>query len=232
MTLLRVWHALTYLGDGAVLFPCAALLFAWLIAAPATRRTAWWWLGAVLLVAGAAALSKSLYMISGWHPAGWDFIGLSGHAALSFLFFPAAAALMTSRHRTGLRIVAVALGSCLAFAISLSSWILRDHSLSEVVLGGLWGAAVAAVFLTITWRHVTEAPARGNWAIVGILLLVLVAYRHEFPSTRVLSWIALQVSEQTAIHTRNDLGPQARLSKKVADGSHADSPATRRRRSP
>jgi hypothetical protein len=224
MTLLRVWHALTYLGDGAVLLPCAGLLFAWLIAAPATRRTAWWWLVAVVLVAGGAALSKLLYMVSGWHPAGWNFIGLSGHAALSFLFFPAAAALVTSRHRTRLRVVAVALGACLAFAVATSSWVLRDHSLAEVVLGALWGALVAATFLTITWRHVTEAPSHGKWAVVCILLLVLVAYRHQFPSTRVLSWIALQVSEQTSIHTRTDLGPQARLSRK-ADGPYADSPA-------
>lgn len=232
MTPLHVWHAVTYLGDGAVLLPCAALLFAWLMAAPATRRTAWWWLIAVVLVGGGAALSKLLYMVSGWHPARWNFIGLSGHAALSFLVFPAAAALVTSRHRTGLRIVAVALAAGLAFAISVSSWVLRDHSLSEVALGALWGALVAAVFLTIAWRHVAEAPSQGKWAIASILLLVLVAYRHELPSTRVLSWVALQASGQASIHTRADLGPHARLSRKTVHGSYADSPAARRRSPP
>lgn len=227
MSLLRVWHALIYLGDGAVLLPCAALLFAWLIAAPATRRTAWWWLAAVLLMGGGAALSKLLYMVSGWHPAGWNFIGLSGHAAFSFLFFPSAAALVTSRRRTWLRVVVVALGGCLALAIAASSWVLRDHSLTEVVLGGLWGALVAAVFLTITWRHVGHAPLLRKWAVVGMLLLLIATYKHEFPSTRVLSWIALRVSEHTVIQTRTDLGPQALLTTKGAPRRHTRSPSAR-----
>ena len=225
MTLLRILHALVYLGDGAVLIPCAALLFAWLIAAPATRRTAWWWLLAVLLMAGGVALSKTLYMVSGWHPAGWNFIGVSGHAAFSFLFFPSVAALVTSRSQTGLRAVAIALGVCLAFAISVSSWVLRDHSLAEVVLGALWGALIAAVFVTIIWRHVAEAPKLRGWMVVSLLLLAIVAYKHEFPSTRVLSWVALQASGHTTIHTRTDLGPQAKLPMKAADGRRADSPA-------
>lgn len=227
MTMLRVWHALSYLGDGAVLIPCAVLLFVWLIAAPATRRTGWWWLTAVLLVSGGVAASKLLYMISGWHPAGWNFIGLSGHAALSFLFFPAAAALVTGRNKNALRVVAIVLGGCLALAISGSSWVLRDHSLAEVVLGALWGAFVATVFLMITWRHVAQSPLLRKWAVVSLLLLMIVAYKHEIPSTSVLSRIALHVSGQTTIHTRTDLDPQAKLSKKKAAGRRTDSPAER-----
>ncbi len=230
MTLLRVWHVLIYLGDGAVLLPCAALLFAWLIAAPATRRTGWWWLLAVLLVAGGAALSKLLYMVSGWHPAGWNFIGLSGHAAFSFLVWPVATALVTSRCRTGLRVVAVALGGCLALAISVSSCVLRDHSLAEVVLGALWGALVAAGLLAIIWRHVVPAPVLRKWAVMGglLLLLLLVGYRHEFPSTHVLSRIAKQLSGHTTVHTRADLGPWAALSNMPADARHTDPPAARK----
>lgn len=204
MTTFSVWHALIDIGDGVVLLPCAVLLFVWLIAFPATRRTGWWWLVAVLLVGGGVALSKLLYMVSGWHPAGWNFIGLSGHAALSFLFWPSAAALVTGRHRTRLRAVAVGLAAALAFAISVSSWVLRDHSLSEVVLGALWGTAVAMAFLALTRRHVAEAPLASHWMIVSILLLVFFAFGHEFPSERVLSWIALHVSGHTAIDRRTD----------------------------
>ena len=230
MTLLRVWHGLIYLGDGAVLLPGAALLFAWLIAARATRRTGWWWLLAVLLVAGLTALSKLLYMVSGWHPAGWNFIGMSGHAAFSFLVWPVAAALVTSRCRTALRVVAIALGGCLALAISVSSWVLGDHSLAEIVLGALWGALVAAALLTIIWRHVAQAPVLGKWAALGVLLslLVLVGFRHEFPSTRVLSRIAMQLSGHPTVYTRDDLGPQAALSNTAVDTRHADPPAVRR----
>lgn len=223
MTMLRVWHALIYLGDGAVLLPCAALLFVWLIAAPATRRSGWLWLAAVLLVSGGVASSKVLYMVSGWQPAGWNFIGLSGHAALSFLFWPCAGALVIGPDRTGLRATTVVLGAGLALAISASSWVLRDHSLSEVVLGALWGTVVATVFLTLTWAHVTKTPMARKGMIASMVLLVMIAFGHEFPSTRVLGWVALRVSEHTAIHTRTDLGTQAPLSKNGAAGRQTDS---------
>lgn len=232
MMMLRIWHALIYLGDGAVLIPCAALLFVWLITVPATRRTGGWWLVAVLVVSGGVALSKMLYMVSGWHPAGWNFIGISGHAALSFLFWPAAAALVTGRNQHALRVVAVALGGCLALAISVSSWVLGAHSSAEILLGGLWGAIVAAAFLAVTRGHVAQAPLLRKWAVVSLLLLMLVAYKHQFPSTRILSWIALQASEHTTIHTRSDLGPQAQLSRKVAVDPRNRVPATNKRTAP
>ena len=211
----RVWYALTYIGDGAVLMPCATLLFAWLISTPFTRRTGWCWLFAVLLVGGGVALSKMLYMVSGWHPAGWNFIGLSGHAALSFLFWPSAGAFVTGRNRTWLRVATVALGASLALAISAASWVLGYHSLSEVVAGGLWGAMVATVFLLLTWRQLAEAPLARKWMIASMLLLVLVTFGHEFPSKRVLSWIARQVDGHAAVHARANanVGPKAQLPK-------------------
>jgi len=225
--MLRIWHALTYLGDGAVLLPCSALLFVWLIADRATRRAGWWWLLAALLVSGGVALSKLLYMVSGWHPAGWNFIGLSGHAALSFLLFPVVAALVGSRGTTALRVILVALGVCLALAVSASSWILGDHSLAELVLGALWGALGAIAFLAITLRHAVQMPLPRKWAAAGLLLLMGIMYRPELPSAQVLGWIALQVSEHSTIYTRSDLGPKAQLSSTVADNRRTGSPATR-----
>lgn len=227
MTMLRIWHALTYVGDSTVLLPCAVLLFAWLMATPATRRTGWSWLVAVLTAGGGVALSKVLYMVFGWHPAGWNFTGLSGHAAFSLLFWPSAAALVTGRKRTTLRAALVALGVCLALAISASSWVLRDHSLVEVALGAMWGASVAAVFLTVTWRRAAEAPVVRKWMIASVLLVVIIAFGHGFPSTRVMGWIALHASGHTAIHSRCDLGPHARLSNQDTDCPHPDSSAAR-----
>ncbi len=206
--------------------PCAALLFVWLIATPATRRTGGWWLVAVLLVGGGVTLSRVLYMVSGWHPAGWNFIGLSGHAALSFLIWPSAGALVTAPNRPGLRAAAVGLGVGVALAISVSSWVLGDHSLSEVVVGAAWGALVATVFLVLAWRQVAEAPFARKGLIAGMLLLVLFAFGHELPSKRVLSWIALQVGGRTGLHTRANLVPQAELPKKEVDGQPTGSPAT------
>ncbi len=232
MTMHRVWRVLIYLGDGALLIPCAGLLFAWLLAAPASRRLAWYWLVAVLVVGGGVALSKLLYMVSGLRPAGWNFIGLSGHAALSFLFWPSLAALAGSRNRRALRIIVIALGGCLAFAITTASWVLRDHSLAEVVLGAAWGALVAGAFLAIAWRHVMPAASTRTWMIVSLALLASLAFGREFPSTRVLSWIASQVTETRSVHTRTDLGPQAQLSKKGKHHRPVQSPDAPTRISP
>lgn len=230
--MLRVWHGLVYLGDGAVLMPCAALLFVWLVATPASRRTGWWWLVAVLLVCGGVALSKLIYMVSGWHPTGWNFIGLSGHAALSFLFFPVAAALLTGGHGAWPRVVLVALGACLALAISFASWASGDHSLVEAVLGATWGALVASIFLAATWRQVLETPLLRAWGAAGMLLLLLVTYRQEFPSTRVLGWVALQWSERTTIYTRSDLGAHAPSSHTMKNGRRVDTSTARMRKPP
>ncbi len=208
-----VWQVLTYLGDGAVLLPCALLLFAWLIAAPASRRTGCLWLAAVVLVSAGVASSKLVYMLTGWHPAGWNFIGLSGHAALSCLFWPAAGALLTARSPVPVRVVAVAAGVCLALAIAASSWVLRDHSLVEVVTGTLWGALVAAAFLLLARWQALPAPAARAWVIAGMLVVAVAMVNHELPSTRVLGWFASKVTGH--VHTRRDLGPRARLSNPI-----------------
>lgn len=223
MTLLPAWHVLSDIGDGAVLLPCAAVLFACLVANPATRRVGWWWLIAVVLMSGGVALTKTLYMVSGWRPAGWNFIGLSGHAASSFLFWPSAGVLMTPRDRPGLRAVMLVLGSCLALAISASSWVLHDHSLVEVVLGALWGASISAVFLAFAWRHGADTPVVRQWMVAGVVLWVIIAFGHTFPSTPVMRWIAMHASGSATIHTRRDLGPQAQLSNPAADCAHAAS---------
>src|SRR3546814_3379392 len=67
-----------------------------------------------------------------------------------------------------------------AYEMRISDWssdvCSSDLSLSEVVLGALWGTAVATVFLTPAWRHVAETSLASNWMIVSILLL---AFRSE-----------------------------------------------------
>ena len=215
MTMHRVWRVLIYLGDGALLIPCAGLLFAWLLASSASRRLAWYWLVAVLVAGGGVALSKLLYMVSGLRPEGWNFIGLSGHAALSFLFWPTLGALVARGNGHALRTSMIALGGCLALAITTASWVLRDHSLAEVVLGAAWGALVAGAFLAIAWRHVMPAASTRTMMIASLALLASLAFGREFPSTRVLSWIAAQATGTRGVHTRTDLGPRAQLSNKT-----------------
>lgn len=203
--MLRVWHALTFIGDGAVLLPCSLLVLAWLLAIRTARRSGWWWLASLLAVAGAVASSKLLYMVTGWRPAGWNFTGLSGHAALSSLFWPSIGPMMIGRPRTALRIVAIVLGGCLALAISAASWVLGDHSLIEVVLGAAWGGLVATTFLAFTWHHSSRVPGVRTWMMVAVLLVIALTIKHQFPSQRVLGWVATQATGRDLIHVRHGL---------------------------
>jgi len=207
----EVWWHLTALGDSAVLLPCALLIAVWLLALPATRRSGWLWLLVVLLDAGVVAVSKILYMGWGLHPPGLDFIGLSGHSALSFLVWPVVGMLVVSGARTRLRILMVTLGALLALAVTVSRVMLHAHSPSEALLGGLWGALLAALFFGLT-RHARHLTGARSWIALSLIVpLLLVTYGQTFPSNRVLGWVAMQASGHTFIYTRGALGmPAAR----------------------
>ncbi|MHB8405687.1 MAG: phosphatase PAP2 family protein [Gammaproteobacteria bacterium] len=205
----EVWWRLTALGDSAVLLPCALLIAVWLLALPATRRSGWLWLLVVLLDAGVVAVSKILYMGWGLHPPGLDFIGLSGHSALAFLVWPVVGMLVVSGARTRLRILLVTLGALLALAVTVSRVLLHAHTPSEALLGGLWGALLAALFFWATRRarHLTGAR---RWIALSLIVpLLLVTYGQTFPSNRVLGWVAMQASGHTFIYTRDALGMPA-----------------------
>ena len=200
-----IWWRLTALGDSAVLLPCALLMAVWLLALPATRRSGWLWLLVVVLDAGGVALTKVLYMGWGLHPPGLDFIGLSGHSALSFLMWPVVGMLVVSGARTRLRILMVTLGALLALAVTVSRVMLHAHSPSEALLGGLWGALLAALFFWVT-RHARHLTGARSWIALSLILpLLLVTYGQTFPSNRVLGWTAMRLSGHTFIYTRREL---------------------------
>ncbi len=189
------------------MFPHALLIAAWLLMRPVTRRSGWIWLVVVLTDAGAVAASKVLYMGWGLHPPGLDFIGLSGHSALSFLIWPVVGTLAAGCARPGLRA-----GALLALAVAVSRLVLHAHTPSEAVLGGLWGALLAAIFLWLT-RWPVAVPAAGRWIALSLLLPRVAAYGQTFPSNPLLGWVALRLSGHTAIYTRRELEVPARTRK-------------------
>lgn len=202
------WWYVTALGDSAVLLPCALLIALWLLVWRETRKTGWLWLLAVLVDAGGVALTKVLYMGWGLHPPGLDFIGLSGHSALSFLIWPVVGALAAARARPGWRALGIAAGALLALGVTVSRLVLHAHSPSEALLGGVCGALLAGTFLGLS-RWPLAVPAAGRWIALSLLLPLFVTYGQVFPSNRVLAWVALRLSGHAAIYTRRDLGRRA-----------------------
>ena len=203
------WWRITALGDSAVLLPIALLLAAWLLLRGGTRAVGWWWLGVLCVDVGVVALSKLLYMGWGLHPPGLDFVGLCGHCALSFLIWPVLAALLAARRSPRGRMLALSVGALLALGVTVSRLTLDAHSPSEAVLGTLWGALLAAVFL---WHE--RRPGRlqqaGGWMALGLLLPLLLTYGRVMPSNRILAVIARDISGHSRIYTRCDL-PRAVL---------------------
>ena len=195
------WWRLTAFGDSTSVLPLAALLAVWLFTRRESRRGAWLLMVAALVAAGGVAASKVLYMAWGLHPPGLDFIGLSGHSAMAFLFWPVLGAFGASQWSVP-RWVGITLGAALAAGVAGSRLALHVHTPSEVLLGSLWGAAVAASYL---WPARDTAITRRRYGRLLLLLLVpplLLTRQLSFPSNRILAYTAEEFAGHGAIYTR------------------------------
>lgn len=199
----QVWMHVTALGDSAVTLPCIGLIALWLAWAAPTRGLAWRWL---LLVAGVAAVvtaSKLAFMVWGLSLPGLDFTGLSGHAAMSALVWPALLALLAGRGGGAWRLCGALLGALLAVAVACSRVALHAHSVSEVVLGCALGAAFA---LALLWRHAHEW--RLAWpaffALLPLLLVLPFVYGRHFPTQDLLVTAARHMADGP-LHVRQEL---------------------------
>jgi hypothetical protein len=144
----------------------------------------------------------------GWglHPPGWDFIGLSGHSAMAFLFWPVVGAFAAEQSNLP-RWPGVAAGAALAVGVAASRLVLQVHSPSEVLLGSLWGALIASLYLWRT-RSLLTAPVRHRHGWLLLLALVpplLLARQLGFPSNRILVYTARQLTGHSVVFTRSDL---------------------------
>jgi len=195
------WWRLTAFGDSAIILPLAALLVVWLCARRESMRSGWLLTTAVLVDGGVVAASKVLYMAWGVHPPGLDFIGLSGHSAMAFLLWPALGAIVAAQWRLP-RWLGIAAGGVLAACVATSRLGLGVHSPSEVLLGSLWGAVVAASYL---WLARDTAITRRRYGRLLLLLLVpplLLTRQLSFPSNRILAYTAEGLAGHGTIYTR------------------------------
>jgi len=203
MLLDRPWIAITALGDSAVTLPCIGLIALWLLLAAPARNLAWRWLLMAAGVAVCVAASKLAFMVWGVSLPGLNFTGLSGHAAMAAVTWPAMISLLLGRRRVAWRVVAVLLGVLLAVAIAWSRVVLHAHSPSEAVLGVSVGLAFSLVFLGLHWRSLhLRWPA--YLTLLPLLLVLPFVYGRHFPSQDILVTIARHLADGP-LHTRENL---------------------------
>ena len=207
-TTLFVKIQLYFPGHDFILFPHALLIAAWLLAAGDAA------LRLDMAGCGADGCRRRGRKQSPLHGLG------SASAGTGFHRFerpqrPVVPDLAGGGHacgRTCLRAGAIAAVALLALAVAVSRLVLHAHTPSEAVLGGLWGALLAAIFLWLT-RWPVAAPAEGRWIALSLLLPLVAAYGQTFPSNPLLGWVALRLSGHRAIYTRRELEVPARTCK-------------------
>jgi membrane-associated phospholipid phosphatase len=202
-----IWHAITSLGDSALLLPLIIWIALWLAWPPPRWRDAIRWLVAVALCGGGVALSKLLFMAWGIGPPGLDYTGFSGHTALSLLVWPSLGCLLaTGRPVRRQHVVAVA-GGIVGACVGMSRLALKVHSASEVWMGAALGMVVAAWFLHGLVRSREESrkvPMRRIALLGGVALAIgLLCYGRVFPSQYMLKELALWMSGHSSVFTRH-----------------------------
>jgi membrane-associated phospholipid phosphatase len=200
------WHAITSLGDSALLLPLVAWITIWLSWPPPRWHDVARWLVAVTLCGGGVAVSKLLFMAWAIGPPGLDYTGFSGHTALSLLAWPSLACLLAGGRSSRGQAIATLAGGLVGACVGMSRLALKVHSPSEVWMGAALGVAVAAWFLH---RLIQSRPVRSDrsaWRIAvlgGVALAIgVLCYGRVFPSQYMLKELALWMSGHSSVFTR------------------------------
>ncbi len=200
------WHAITSLGDSALLLPLIAWIAIWLLWPPSRWRDLTRWLLAVALCGGGVALSKLLFMAWGIGPPGLDYTGISGHTALSLLVWPSLTCLLAGGRAARRQLIAALLGGVVGACVGISRLALKVHSPSEVWMGAVLGVAIAVWFLRGLVRSRPALPDVSGWRIAlfcGVALAIgVLCYGRVFPSQYVLKELALWISGHSDVFTR------------------------------
>jgi membrane-associated phospholipid phosphatase len=186
------WVGLTDFGDSAAMLPAAALIALWLAAGRAWHQATLWCIG-FALSATLVALSKIAFLGWGIGIEVIDFTGISGHAMLAVAVLSVGAAVSLHDRGRAIQLAGAALGAIGGVCIGLSRLVLHFHSLSEVLVGGVVGACLAASFI---WGGRHANAARLQPALLGALLLLTFATIHgeRAPTEALLTRVALTLS--------------------------------------
>jgi membrane-associated phospholipid phosphatase len=184
-----IWDFVTDFGDSAVTLPLALLTLVFLLAAK-QRRTALAW----VLTIGGCALAigalKVLFGACGSIIAGAAIVSPSGHTAMSTAVYGALALLIGDRASPRYRRAVSVAAAAAIVGIGSSRLALHDHTLAEIFVGFLVGAAAVAVFRAMV-RPQEAPPLPLRWLIVSAVALVALMHGTRWmiePVVHRLAW--------------------------------------------
>lgn len=184
---MSVWDFVTDFGDSAVAVPLALLVLIFLWRAQA-RRIAFGW---ALATGGCAVTMGALKVLfTACGPEIADITSPSGHTAMSVVVYGALAMLIGAPLTPGRRrIVTIAAGLAI-IGISLSRWVLRDHTAAEIVVG--FGVGTTALVFFRMWLGREGAPRLPlKWLALSAACLVAVTHGMRWkvePTVHRLAW--------------------------------------------
>lgn len=199
-----LWRFLTAFGDAAVLVPCVLLTLLALAGSSESRHLIVGWLTLLASVAAIVVFSKLLFMAWGIGLPGLNFIGLSGHSAMSASVWPTQIGLLACCGGRRWRSAGISLGLALAAGIGISRLELHAHSISEVVSGLLAGAVPSLVFLKKQgddWKLSVGA----RWVIPFLIGAIALMHGTQFPSQVLLMTMAKGLSADGNVHIHRAL---------------------------
>ncbi|MDB5817777.1 MAG: hypothetical protein JWQ11_1417 [Rhizobacter sp.] len=199
------WHWLTRFGESGIVVPMAAVLVLVLVLSARNLRPAVVWLVPLGLAIAVTTASKIAFIGFGVGIASIDFTGFSGHAMFSAAVYPVIAMCLLTRARVRWQLLGVAAAYGLSVLVCISRLEIGAHSVSEVVLGFIIGAAASAT--AIVWLdHLPRARFAGVFA-VGLAIWLSLAPQGPVlvESHDIVTRLSLRLADRATPYTRADL---------------------------
>ena len=205
------WSLLTRFGETQILMPLVALAALWLWLGADLGAQARRWLLAVGFALALTTASKLAFI--GWElgVSGWDFTGVSGHAACSAAVLPMLAWVLACGRSPAARRCGVLGGFALAAFVAWSRLAVNVHSSSEVVSGFVLGSvsswiALSGLGLVEDVRN-SNTTASPRW-LQAALLASLVLLPFGAPRSQSHDWVtamSMRLSGRSQPFVRHDL---------------------------
>jgi membrane-associated phospholipid phosphatase len=173
--MIHLVHAVTDLGDAAVVVPASAMLLAYLLYVRSTK-TASIWVATLVLCAGLTIFAKLALYTCGTVA---DLRSPSGHTSVSVTFYGCCALMMSADKDRRNRLLLMLGGTAIAAAIAMSRVLLHAHTIGEVVAGFIIGAFCVAWFAAGYFAQPSSPRLRWEPGLVMLVLVVLAMHgRH------------------------------------------------------